>query len=240
MLCFCLGTMYFDIGNKADDTQDRISILFFVGAFLTFMSISAMPAFVEERSVYIRERMNNHYGTLSYVMANFLSGLPWLFLISLVCTLLIYGLIQSRLGGEYFAMYLLTLFIDLMVAETMMVAISALSKYFLISIAIGAGLLGLYMTVCGFFLLPKNIPIGWIWVHYGVSFHTYTFEMFMYNEFHNNNVDIGGTGDGNLILKEYDMENVDPGFNVLICLIMATVYKIMFYALLKLLHRRHK
>ena len=237
------------------------------------MSISAMPAFVEERgkfiqyifcfvsvcclscffccfcfvffclAIYIRERGNNHYGTLAYVASNFVSGLPWLFLISLVCTGLIYGMIQSRLGFEYFLIYLLTLFIGLMVAETMMVAISALTPYFIVGIAMGAGLLGLYMIVCGFFMLPKNIPPGWIWVHHGVSFHTYTFQMFMYNEFHdNNNVDkgINGTGDGNEILKRYDMDDVDYAFNFGICIIMATFYKILFYVLLKLLHRRQK
>ena len=42
MLCICLGSMYFDIGTDAADQQDRISILFFVAAFLTFMSISGM------------------------------------------------------------------------------------------------------------------------------------------------------------------------------------------------------
>ena len=134
MLCLCLGSMYFEIGNKSDDTQDRISILFFIGAFLTFMSISAMPAFVEERAVYMRERSNNHYSTFSYVIANFFSAIPWIGLISLVCTLLIYGLIQSRLGSKYFGIYLLNLFVALMVAENMMVAISALSKYFMVGL----------------------------------------------------------------------------------------------------------
>eukprot|EP01083_Nonionella_stella_P036217 98838_1 len=53
MLCLCLGSLYFNIGSSVADQQDRISILFFVAAFLTFMSISGMPAFVEERGIFI-------------------------------------------------------------------------------------------------------------------------------------------------------------------------------------------
>lgn len=104
-LCFCLGTLYWDIGDSAHHVQDRISILFFVAAFLTFMSISGMPAFVEERSLFIRERVNNHYTPLAYTIANFLSSLPWIFMISLLSSMLIHLMIQSRPGGDKFGIY---------------------------------------------------------------------------------------------------------------------------------------
>lgn len=37
-------------------------MMFFVVAFLTFMSISGFPAFVEDMAVFMRERMNGYYG----------------------------------------------------------------------------------------------------------------------------------------------------------------------------------
>lgn len=48
--------------------------------------------------------------------------------------------------------------------------------------AIGAGLFGMFMLCCGFFVLPSNIPPWFIW-GYWIGFHTYAFELFMYNEF---------------------------------------------------------
>ncbi len=86
-----------------------------------------MPAFVEERALFIRERMNNHYGPFLYSLSNFLSSLPWIFLISLLSSTLIYSMIQSRTGGDHFGIYLANLFVALVAAESMMVAISAVS-----------------------------------------------------------------------------------------------------------------
>ena len=240
MLCIALGTLYWEIGTDDASVQDRISILFFVAAFLTFMSISGMPAFVEERGIYLKERMNNHYGTLAYAVANFLSSLPWIFLISLLSSSFIYGMIQSRLGGDVFVIYLLNLFVALLVSESMMVAISATSRFFMVGLAAGAGMLGLYMIVCGFFLQPTNIPAAWKWVHYGVSFHTYSFRVFMYNEFHGlqlnpNNVQYPT---GEQVLEQYEMEDTDIGLCFVILFIMMFVYRLAFYGLLRFIEKR--
>jgi len=39
-------------------------MMFFVVAFLTFMAIAGFPAFVEDMSVFMRERMNGWVGVL--------------------------------------------------------------------------------------------------------------------------------------------------------------------------------
>jgi len=240
MLCIALGTLYWEIGTDEASVQDRISILFFVAAFLTFMSISGMPAFVEERGIYLKERMNNHYGTLAYSIANFFSSLPWIFLISLLSSAFIYGMIQSRLGGDVFVVYLLNLFVALLVSESMMVAISATSRFFMVGLAMGAGMLGLYMIVCGFFLQPTNIPAAWKWVHYGVSFHTYSFRVFMYNEFHDLELDPTNPRypNGNAVLTQYEMEDADVPFCFVVLFIMMFVYRLAFYGLLRFIEKR--
>lgn len=51
MLCICIGTIYFDMGKSWIEVQSRSALLFFVVAFLTFMSISAFPAFIEDLQV---------------------------------------------------------------------------------------------------------------------------------------------------------------------------------------------
>jgi len=44
--------------------------------------------------------------------------------------------------------------------------------------AIGAGMFGMFMLCCGFFVLPSNIPPWFIW-GYWIGFHTYAFELFI-------------------------------------------------------------
>ena len=44
------------------------------------MSVAGIPAFLEERQVFIRERSNGLYGPGAYVIANSLCTLPYLFI----------------------------------------------------------------------------------------------------------------------------------------------------------------
>ena len=44
------------------NSYSRTSMMFFVVAFLTFMAIAGFPAFVEDMSVFMRERMNGCVG----------------------------------------------------------------------------------------------------------------------------------------------------------------------------------
>eukprot|EP01063_Lacrimia_lanifica_P013980 TRINITY_DN2059_c0_g1_i3.p1 TRINITY_DN2059_c0_g1~~TRINITY_DN2059_c0_g1_i3.p1 ORF type:complete len:621 (+),score=268.50 TRINITY_DN2059_c0_g1_i3:84-1946(+) len=226
-LCLCVGSMYFNIGDEIEDQRDRISVLFFIAAFLTFMSISGMPAFVEEKEVYVREQVNNHYSALAYVVANTVASAPFVFLISLVSSAIIHFMVQS--GGD-FGIYLANLFLALMVAESLMLAVSAIVPMFMMGLAAGAGLLGIYMCVCGFFLTPKNIPSGWKWVHHGVSFHTYSFQNFMINDFEHYR---GNGWNGTEVLNFYEMDADDLGFNFGILAVMCFVYRLLFFIFLR-------
>lgn len=63
-------------------------------------------------------------------------------------------------------------------------AIAPMVPHYLMGIAAGSGLLGIFMLVCGFFQpaaqLPK--PVLYYPLHY-LAFHTYSFYGFMKNEF---------------------------------------------------------
>lgn len=58
-----LRLIYSLLGDQS--IQDRISVLFFSVAFLTFMSIAAVPAFIEDKLLFVKERMNGAYRCLS-------------------------------------------------------------------------------------------------------------------------------------------------------------------------------
>jgi hypothetical protein len=57
-------------------------------AFLGFMSVSGIPAFLEERSVFVRERANGLYGPGAYLLANTVVSIPFLFACTVVYTLI--------------------------------------------------------------------------------------------------------------------------------------------------------
>lgn len=51
---------------------------FFGSAFMSFMAVAYVPAFLEDRATFIKERANGLYGATAFTIANFLIGLPYL------------------------------------------------------------------------------------------------------------------------------------------------------------------
>ncbi|KAK9818551.1 hypothetical protein WJX74_006208 [Apatococcus lobatus] len=184
MLCLVLGFVYFQLRHTWHDVFSRTALIFFGVAFLTFMSIAAFPAFVEEMQVFIQERLNGYYGVSQFVVANTIAATPFVFLIAVLSSVTVYWLASLNPSGGSVIYFILDLFLSLMVVESMMMAIAPLVPHYLMGIAAGSGLLGIFMLVCGFFQpagqLPR--PILYYPLHY-MAFHTYSFYGFMKNEF---------------------------------------------------------
>jgi len=184
MLCIMIGTIYLRLGYSWKDSYSRTAMMFFLAAFLTFMSIAGFPAFAEDMAVFLRERMNGYYGVSTFVIANSLASAPFLFLISILSSVTVYWLVNLNTDGDRFPYFFINLYSSLTVVESLMIAIAAIVPHYLMGIAGGAGILGMYMLVCGFFQPVGQLPSP-VWrypMHY-IAFHSYTFGGFMQNEF---------------------------------------------------------
>jgi hypothetical protein len=56
----------------------KINALFFGSAFMSFMAVAYVPAFLEDRAMFVKERANGLYGAGSFILANFVIGVPYL------------------------------------------------------------------------------------------------------------------------------------------------------------------
>ncbi|KAH9123665.1 hypothetical protein AeMF1_005419, partial [Aphanomyces euteiches] len=215
MLSLMVATVYI-YTNKQIRDEDRAALLFYVQAFLVFMSVAVLPFFIEQRSVFNRERANNSLNVTSFVVANFLAALPGIFLIAVVATAIVVGLA----GLESFWYFLLNMFLSLVVAESLMHVLGALVPHYIIGIALGAGIYGMFMLVEGFMVPFNSIPAGWQWVSY-VAFHSYSFKSFMYEQFHAN-------PDSAAILKKFGCQDVNVDQNMLILVGYAALLQLIF------------
>ncbi|ETK71039.1 hypothetical protein F441_22154 [Phytophthora nicotianae CJ01A1] len=229
LLSFMVGTMYLS-SNREITSSAMVPLLFYVQAFLVFMSVAALPALLEQRAVLEREIRSHSLHLASYTTANLLGALPGIAFISLLASIIV--VYFARVHS--FWSFLLNLTLSLVTSESMMHLLGAAVPHYIMGIALGAGLFGMFMLCEGFMVPFAAIPTYWKWGYY-LAFHTYSFESFMFEHF--SQVDTQEAWD---LLKSYGMENVNVSRNMLILVGYAAGLQLAGIAVLFVRFGRHK
>lgn len=120
-LAIMMGTIWLRLPPTQTNIQPFINAMFFGGAFMSFMAVAYIPAYLEDRAIYVKERANGLYGPTLFLISNFLTGIPYLFLISLLFSIVAYWLGNFQPTGNAFATWVMWLFLDLVAAESLVV-----------------------------------------------------------------------------------------------------------------------
>ncbi|EFJ19128.1 ATP-binding cassette transporter [Selaginella moellendorffii] len=240
MLSIVIGSIYFNVGTKYNSIAARIGCMAFIGKFLTFMSIGGFPSFIEEIKVFNHEKQNGYYGPIMFTLANTLSSIPYLLLISLISTSVFYNMVKLHPGFDHFIFFVLNLFASVTVVESLMMCVASIVPNFLMGIITGSGILGLFMLVDGFFKLANELPKGfWKYPMHYIAFQTYLLQGLYENdfqglEFDNNDISEGKLS-GTTILKQYQVDlSRSKWLNFIILLSMILVYRAIFITIIKL------
>ena len=216
MLTFMVGAMFWNVGGRYNEESviARASVLFYVDAFLVFMSIAAVPAFMMERAIVEKELRNKLYHPWTFQMSNWFTSWFGVILIAIVSSLFVVFMCNLN----RFGIFLVNLFLSLMIAEGLAFLVALIVPHYIIAMALIAGLYGMFMICCGFFIVYNDIPAWFIWGYY-MAFHSYSFRIFMFNEFN----DIGSLVNANFqngkeVLEFYSMGDVNVGNNLVILL----------------------
>nr|PNR47134.1 hypothetical protein PHYPA_014254 [Physcomitrium patens] len=155
IISFCVGSVFFNLDNNFGDIL-----------------------------VFNRERQNGHYGVVAFVVGNTVSSIPFLFLIALVSSVLVYYMAGLHSGLDHFAYFVISLFAQVTIAESLMMAIASLVSNFLICIVTGAAIQGVFMLLGGFFMRIDKIPKPlWRYPLSYISFDMYALQGIYLNEF---------------------------------------------------------
>ena len=159
MLALLIGAMFYDLGGDKNDKSivARVSILFYVAAFMVFMSVAVLPFVMMQREVFVKERCNGAYDVPEFVLARFVVSLPGVFMLALVTTVCV--VLLAKLNG--FGVYLLNLFVSLLVTESFIGLVAAIVPHYIIGIVVAAGMFGI--SVFGSYkngpkICPKESP----------------------------------------------------------------------------------
>lgn len=236
MLSFMIGVMFLNLGDHTNhkDVVSRTTLLFYVNAFLVFMSIAVLPFFLMERSIIRKEVYNNLYQPFHYQLSMFLTSLLGVFTIAIFSTILV--VLLAKLNG--FGIFLLILFLSLVVAESLTRLVSLLVPHYIIGMALVAGLYGMNMLCEGFMILKQDIPGWFIWGHY-MAFHTYAYQAFMYNEFHSiSSITSGQFANGVDVLEFYSMRTTKIWKDVIILISFSIFFEICSYVVMQIKYQK--
>lgn len=181
-LALLMGTVFLRFHTEQQYIQPYINAIFFGSAFMSFMAVAYVPAFLEDLHTFKQERANGLVGPLSFMVSNFIIGLPFLFLITLLFSVIEYWMSNFRPSGDGFFTWVAWLFLDLVAAESLVVLVSSIFDVFVISLAVTAFANGLWMCVDGFLVPMGTLNAFWKYVFHYIDYQAYVFQGMMVNE----------------------------------------------------------
>ncbi|KAL8370363.1 hypothetical protein RB595_000645 [Gaeumannomyces hyphopodioides] len=182
-LAVMMGTVWLRLTTDQTSIIPLTNAIFFGSAFMSFMAVAYVPAFIEDRNQYVKEHHNGLYGASALVISNFLIGIPYLFLIAMTFSAISYWLSNFRPTADAFFTWVMWVFLDLLAAESLVVLITAIFPSFVVSLALVAFANGLWMSVNGFMVQPTILNVFYKYVFHYWDYQKYVFEGMMVNEF---------------------------------------------------------
>jgi hypothetical protein len=182
-LALMMGTVWIRMDYDQSSIQPVTNAIFFGGAFMSFMAVAYVPAFLEDHANFIKERYNGLYGATAFMVSNFIIGLPYQFLISLLFSIIAYWLSNFRPTANGFFIWVMWLFLDLVAAESLVVLVSSIFPIFVVALALTAFANGLWMCVDGFMVSPTILNVFYKYVFSYIDYQSYVFKGMMVNQF---------------------------------------------------------
>lgn len=247
-LAVMMGTVWLRLGSDQKNIQPYINAIFFSGAFMSFMSVAYIPAYLEDYQSYKREKANGLYGPLPFVLSNFIVSIPFLFITTILFSVVTYFLCNFRHSTSGFWYYTMWLFFDLIAAESLTVLLSTVFPIFVIALALTAFVNGLWMSVGGFLVQENVLNVFWYYTFYWIDYQRYVFQGMMFNQFETSVYDCGSNCQcmysselqgqckiaGKAILESLGYGTKDVGLWIGIVWVVIVVMRLATYVVLKL------
>jgi ABC-type multidrug transport system ATPase subunit len=183
-VALCLGVVFAKAGVDTPGIQDRLGSLFFMLLYLSFMTLSSLPVWREERLLFLRERAAGAYGTAAYFTAVVLFDILPLRVVPPVFFLLSYFMIGLRHScGLCLFRFAGTLALATVAASSACMLIGILAPSHATANVIGSLVQLTSALLSGFFVQTTRLPGIWRLLSL-VSPMRLAFDALCINEFH--------------------------------------------------------
>ncbi|CAM8957931.1 unnamed protein product [Rhodiola kirilowii] len=179
---FILATMFWKLDNTPKGVQERLGFIAFAMSTTFYTCAEALPVFLHERYIFLRETAHNAYRRSSFVLSYSLVALPGLIFLSFIFAAITFWSVGLAGGFSKFFYYFMIIFASFWAGSSFVTFLSGVVSHVMIGFTVVVAVLSYFLLFSGFFITRERIPDYWIWFHY-ISLVKYPYEGVMQNEF---------------------------------------------------------
>lgn len=182
-----LATLFWHVDDSPKGIHERVS--FFAIAISTgyYSCGDAVPVFLQERLIFMRETAYNTYRRSSYAISHALAVVPTLMLQSLIFSCITFLAVGLEGGISGFTLYFFVIFASFWTGTSFVTLVSGVIPHLLLCYVAVVATISYFFLASGFYIVRTRISPYWIWFHY-ISLLKYSYEAMMQNEFHGSGI----------------------------------------------------
>lgn len=186
------GSLYFNINGGTDPSSysNRLGLFFFTLMFMVIGHQQSIPALLEDRLIFYRERGSKSYGPFTYWISQWAIQIPLIILNTLLYSAVLYPMVKlnayAENGDSAFGFFYLTMILTSTTGMFIACFISSLAQSTQAALSLYPILLFFSVSFAGFLVYIPEFPL-WLraWAPY-ISFMRFSFQGLVLNEFNNN------------------------------------------------------
>lgn len=177
-----LATMFWHLDNSPRGVQERLGFFAFAMSTTFYTCAEAIPVFLQERYIFMRETAYNAYRRSSYVLSHSIISIPSLIFLSLAFAATTFWAVGLAGGTSGFFFFFFVILASFWAGNSFVTFLSGIVAHQMLGFTIVVAVLAYFLLFSGFFISRDRIPLYWLWFHY-ISLVKYPYEGVLQNEF---------------------------------------------------------
>ncbi|KAJ6842888.1 ATPase [Iris pallida] len=179
---FILATIFWRLDNTPKGVQERLGFFAIGMSTMFYTCADALPVFLQERYIFMRETAYNAYRRSSYVLSNAIVSFPPLVFLSISFAATTFFAVGLAGGAQGFLFFFLIVLASFWAGSGFVTFLSGVVSHVMLGYTVVVAILAYFLLFSGFFINRDRIPDYWIWFHY-LSLVKYPYEAVLMNEF---------------------------------------------------------
>ncbi|KAJ0243864.1 ABC transporter G family member 23 [Hirschfeldia incana] len=232
-----LGSVYTRLKRDEEGVAERLGLFAFSLSFLLSSTVEALPIYLRERRVLMKEASRGSYRISSYMIANTIAFVPFLFVVSLLFSIPVYWIVGLNPSVQAFSFFVLCVWLIILMASSLVLFLSAVAPDFISGNSLICTVLGAFFLFSGYFIPKEKIPKPWMFMYY-VSLYRYPLESMLVNEYWSLRKECFSGGDmgclmtGEDVLRKRGLDKDTRWINVGIMLAFFVFYRFLCWGIL--------